>query len=430
MSPVMEPGLMDTRPMLASARLAQADWVRRSFLERKRCFRRLRGGLAANSVSLAQALAAVKDRPPAEKLASEVLPLADTCCWLEKRAEEVLRPRRQRGKDRPLWLQGVEFHVHRQPFGIILVIGPANYPLFIPGSQILHALAAGNAVLFKPAPGTELVAEIFARITGRAGFDARLFQLLPSNAESGIEAIRQGVDKIIFTGRSLSGRSVLAEAAAQNTPSVMELSGEDAAVILPDADLDLAIRCLRFAARWNQGDTCMAPQRIIVVESIASAFRKLSAAGDGPEIEIEVVADADSAIRAATASHYGLGISIFSRDPEKARLLAATLKTGFAVINDLIVPTADPRMPFGGIKGSGFGVSRGAEGLLEMTFPHVVLVRHGSFRPHLEPLSSAAESLFAAYTLAIHGEGRHRLRGIRAVLAALLAEKRSRREKN
>jgi acyl-CoA reductase-like NAD-dependent aldehyde dehydrogenase len=195
-------------------------------------------------------------------------------------------------------------------------------------------------------------------------------------------------------------------------------------VILPDADLDLAIRCLRFAAHWNGGDTCMAPQRIIVVESIASEFRrKLTAAAYRPEIRIEVVADTDSAIRAATESAYGLGISIFSKDLEKAGSLAATLKTGFAVINDLIVPTADPRMPFGGIKGSGFGVSRGAEGLLEMTFPHAVVVRHGRFRPHLEPLHTAAANLFAGYTLAVHGEGHQRFRGIREVLAALMAKK-------
>ncbi|MBV8279542.1 MAG: aldehyde dehydrogenase family protein, partial [Verrucomicrobia bacterium] len=225
----------EIRPMLAFARVAQADWCRQSFADRRRYFRRLRRLIASNAMLLAQTAAEIKNRPLSEKLASEVVPLADTCCWLEKRTGEVLRPRLEKRKHRPLWLQGVAFDVHRHPFGIILVIGPANYPLFIPGSQILHALAAGNAVLFKPAPGTEMMAEVFARIAGCAGLDAGLFQVLPAMTDSAIAVIREGIDKIIFTGRSKSGRSILAEAAARNTPAVMELTGEDAALVLADA---------------------------------------------------------------------------------------------------------------------------------------------------------------------------------------------------
>ncbi len=100
----------------------------------------------------------------AEKLVSEVLPLADACRWLEKNAARVLASRRCGKSQRPFWLKGVSFEVQRMPFGVVLVIGPGNYPLFLPAVHALHALAAGNAVLLKPAPGTRSVAIMFAKL--------------------------------------------------------------------------------------------------------------------------------------------------------------------------------------------------------------------------------------------------------------------------
>ncbi|MGC2577485.1 MAG: hypothetical protein WA376_07900, partial [Terrimicrobiaceae bacterium] len=93
----------------------------------------------------------------------------------------------------------------------------------------------------------------------------------------------------------------------------------------------------------------------------------------------------------------------------------------FVLVNDLIVPTADPRMPFGGVRESGFGVTRGEEGLLEMTFPHVVVVRQGRSRPHFDELRADDERLFASYIQAAHGRGPKRVEAIRDLIRALLA---------
>ena len=130
MNETVESSQLEMRPMLASGRAAQAHWGRQSFTHRTRYLRRLRGLIASNSILLAQTAAETRDRPLAEKLASEVVPLADTCRWLEKRTEEILKPRLEKRRHRPLWLRGVTFEVHRHPFGIILVVGPASYPLF------------------------------------------------------------------------------------------------------------------------------------------------------------------------------------------------------------------------------------------------------------------------------------------------------------
>ena len=403
-------------------RAAQARWALTPFAERLRIIRELRHLIAENAHGLANAAGAVSDRPLAEKLVSEVLPLADACRWLEKNAARILAPRAGGKRGRPFWLQGVSFEVQRQPFGVVLVIGPGNYPLFLPAVHALHALVAGNSVLLKPAPGTRDVAFRFSELIRVAGLDPALLTILPESVEAARDAIGGGVDKVVFTGSSENGRDVLATLAETNTPSVMELSGEDAVIVLADADLDLVARALRFGARLNAGETCIAPRRLIVVQSGAN---ELLAHRGLPRLLIERVRDEAAAVQCANSADFALGATIFSRDIAKARALAAQLKTGFVLVNDLIVPTADPRMPFGGVKASGFGSTRGDEGLLEMTFPHVVAIRRGRAHQHFDEPAADDAQLFSAYIRAAHG--RSRLAAIRELISALIAKAKSRK---
>ncbi|RME75449.1 MAG: aldehyde dehydrogenase family protein [Planctomycetota bacterium] len=92
------------------------------------------------------------------------------------------------------------------------------------------------------------------------------------------------------------------------------------------------------------------------------------------------------------------------RDLAAARF-AERVDAGVVVINDVIVPTADPRLPFGGRRASGFGVTRGREGLLEMTQVKAIALRAGTFRPHLDPAMPRDADLFRAYLGAVHGRG-------------------------
>jgi acyl-CoA reductase-like NAD-dependent aldehyde dehydrogenase len=104
---------------------------------------------------------------------------------------------------------------------------------------------------------------------------------------------------------------------------------------------------------------------------------------------------------------YALGVSIFCGrgDEKRARSMATMLKAGTVLINDVIAPTADPRVPFGGRGSSGYGVTRGAEGLLEMTAVKTVLVRRGSSTLHMDPLQDADAPMLAGAIVAIHGKG-------------------------
>lgn len=412
----------------SAAREAQERWAMEPIAERLRVVRELRHLIAEEAESLAAAAAQVSDRPLAEKLVSEVLPLADACRWLERRAARVLAPRQHGRSGRPFWMRGVSFEVQRQPFGLVLVIGPGNYPLFLPAVHSLHALAAGNAVLLKPAPHTRAVASAFARLFVAAGLEPALLTVLPESVEAAQEAIAGAVDKVIFTGSSGNGRAVLADLAMSNTPAVMELSGEDVVLILADADLDLVVRALRFGMRLNGGETCIAPRRIVVVTSVVHQLRARLLEGN-LELPIDCVQDEREAVERVNAGRFGLGVSIFSADSSRARLLAARIRSGFVLINDLIVPTADPRMPFGGVKASGFGVTRGEEGLLEMTFPHVVAIRRGRSHPHFEESASGDAQLFASYIRVAHGRRRALSRSVAKLLRALLAAAKFRKKK-
>jgi acyl-CoA reductase-like NAD-dependent aldehyde dehydrogenase len=401
------------------ARDAQIRWASKPIAQRLRVVRELRHLLAENAEPLAIAVAATNDRPMEEKLVSEVLPLADACRWLEKSAARVLAPRRSGSRGRPFWLRGFSFEVQRQPFGLVLVIGPGNYPLFLPAVHSLHALVAGNAVLLKPAPGTRNIALFFAKLARDAGLDPTLLTILPESVVAARDAIAGGVDKVIFTGSSENGRDVLADLAKSNTPAVMELSGEDAVLVFADADLELVVRSLGFGTRLNNGRTCIAPRRLIVVQSVADDLLARMANARVPRLPIERVRDEAAAARRANATDFALGASIFSRDIARARSLAARIKTGFVLINDLIAPTADPRLPFGGVKASGFGTTRGDEGLLAMTFPHVVAVRRGTSHPHFDETVPEDAKLFSSYIRAAHGRRRKRFSAIRDFIGAL-----------
>src|SRR4051794_4878894 len=136
---------IDTYERLRGSRAVQQQWSATKIRDRLKVIRRFRHLLAANCEELAASVSRLQD----ETLISEVLPLADACRFLERNAERILAPQRPGRSGRPFWLWGVEVEIRREPCGVVLVIGPANYPLFLPGVQVLQALAAGNAVYVK-----------------------------------------------------------------------------------------------------------------------------------------------------------------------------------------------------------------------------------------------------------------------------------------
>lgn len=490
---------------LAAARRAQTRWGRSPLPQRLAWVRELRRLIAENAGQLAEASAAGRSRPILESLTAEVLPLAEACRFLEREAGEILKPRRLGKRGLPIWLAGVSSEIYREPFGVVLIIGPGNYPLLLPGVQLIQALVAGNAVLVKPAVGGTAAARALCDWIVRAGFDSELVALLPESTEAAQAAIKARPDKVLFTGSAATGEKILAQVAPHLIPATMELSGCDAAIVRGDANLDLAVKALVFGLRLNHGATCMAPRRVFVARSLATelegrlaaAFNLRGSPGEeapafadqhqsslpsvgaarlrpllddalaggahfivggmsesgsiltpvvlaglspdarllheevfAPVLAMVTVADDEEALLRANDSPFALTASIFTRDESAARFLAARLNAGVVTINDLILPTADARLPFGGRKRSGFGVTRGAEGLLELTTPKVITMTRGQFRPAFEAPQPGDAELFQAYLKLSHGRGlKSRWTALVSLLRSVSNRKKSSRKK-
>ncbi len=470
----------DVRQLVAQARKAQAAWAARPLHARLAIVRRVRHGLATRATDVLNAFPAMLVRNRAESLVAEIVPLVEACRYLERKAPRLLRPRRFRTRLHPAWLSGVALRVHREPLGVVLILGPWNYPLLLPGVQTLQSLAAGNAVVLKPGRSGTRVARLLRDILVEAGVPPNLVVVLDEAEETGYAATEAGVDKVFLTGSAQTGEQVLRQLSKSLTPAVMELSGCDAVYVRADADLELVIKALRFGLSFNGGATCIAPRRVFVSVSIAadlesgltamartvapwpvpvdslqqvrrlvdeaerSGARVLTGriendrmspviiANAHPEmgllqtdvmaplLGLVTVSDDDEALAAAAACPYALGATIFGSERE-AQKLACRVPAGVVVINDMIVPTADPRLSFGGRGRSGYGMTRGAEGLLEMTRLKTVAVRRGSWRPHLEEPGPDDERLFRSYLGAVHGgTWKGRLSHCRELLSLLL----------
>jgi acyl-CoA reductase-like NAD-dependent aldehyde dehydrogenase len=193
--------------------------------------------------------------------------------WAAKHARRELGPRRVRA--------GLfSFHqaatVEYQPLGVVGVIGPWNYPVFTPVGSIAYALAAGNAVVFKPSeltPATgDWLVRSFREALGVFGEVQPVFQLVTGDGSTGEALARSGVAKIAFTGSAGTARKVMAAAADTLTPVVAECGGKDALLVAADADLDAAADAAAWGAMSNAGQTCVGVERVYVAEPVYQSF--------------------------------------------------------------------------------------------------------------------------------------------------------------
>jgi acyl-CoA reductase-like NAD-dependent aldehyde dehydrogenase len=464
--------------VLSQARVSQQIWAGKDVRKRLALLRRARHRLARRGIEMAQTVPCDQPgalcRSVADTLVSEVLPLLEACRFLELEAAWILAPQRLSIHSRPLWLRRVTAETRREPLGVVLIIAPANYPLFLPGVQALQALAAGNAVLWKPAAGGLAAAMALREILIDCGLDPALLQVLDESDQAAKDAIADGVDKVFLTGSAATGTAVMHQLAEHLTPAVMELSGCDAVFALPGADLERTIAALAFGLRLNGSATCMAPRRLFLVGAnpglvpalvdrlkhlplvslpvsiqtrLADVLEDAQRLGGGllmdgsvaelryavitkaapamrvaqsdifaPVLAVFDVPDADAAIAACAACPYALAAAIFGPEGQ-ARALASRLQAGTVLINDLIVSTADPRISFGGRKSSGFGVTRGREGLLEMTVLKTIVVQRSRDLRAYRPTTPAHQSFFGAYLEAVHaGNWIMRWNGLRRLI--------------
>lgn len=257
--------------MIERAQKAQASWAQLSPQQRATCFFNAREYIVDNIDNIADLISSENGKPKFEAIVNDIIPVLDLLTQYAKRAHKLLRPQRV-----PLHLmKHRKSYLHFFPKGVIAIISPWNYPFSIPFGEIALALMAGNAVVFKPSEVTPLIGLKIAEIFEQAFLPKDLLQVVIGEAQCGAALVNAGVDKICFTGSVATGKKVMAAAAQNLTPVVLELGGKDPMVVLPDANLDFATSAALWGGFSNSGQACASVERIIVHASIHDEFVRL-----------------------------------------------------------------------------------------------------------------------------------------------------------
>ncbi len=338
--------------------------------------------------------------------------------------------------------------MHRKPFGVVAAIAPWNWPLLIAIWQIVPSLRAGNTVVIKPSEYTSIGTLEMVRLIAEA-LPPGVLNTVSGAGEVGSWLVENpDVNKIMFTGSGATGSKIAAAAARNLTPTTMELGGNDAAIMLPDADPKAMAMGLFWGAFINMGQTCACAKRLYVPESLHDAvvaelkalaeampmgdgmqpgmvmgpiqnrmqfdkvsrlveraraegativcggtpkpgpgnFYPLTLVTDiadgaalvdeeqfGPVLPIIKYRNVDDAVASANRLDAGLGASVWSTDVDKARQVASRIQAGTVWINQHGM--IHPMVPFGGVKGSGWGVEFGVDGLKSVTQPQVISIK-------------------------------------------------------
>jgi acyl-CoA reductase-like NAD-dependent aldehyde dehydrogenase len=430
---------------IASAKAAQPAWAALPDGKRREHLEHVADALKRNATYLAEWVTREQGKPLGglgpDQVPGALFELAGCEAWTRVPASLDLPVETVFEDD------GRRYEVHRKPYGVIAAIAPWNWPLLIAIWQIVPALRAGNTVVIKPSEYTSIGTLEMVRIMAEH-LPPGVLNSVSGPGEVGAALVdNPQIDKIMFTGSGSTGAKITAIAARHLTPTTMELGGNDAAIVLADADPAAIAMGLFWGAFINMGQTCAAIKRLYVPESLHDAvvdeLRKIATTvpmGDGfgagvvmgpvqnrmqfdkvsrlveasrrdggeivcggqaregagnfypltlvtgladgaalvdeeqfgPVLPIIKYRELEDAIASANRLDVGLGASVWSSDVAQARAVAVRLQAGTVWINQH--GAIHPMVPFGGVKGSGWGVEFGAEGLKAVTQPQVISI--------------------------------------------------------
>jgi aldehyde dehydrogenase (NAD+) len=262
------------RATVARAQEAAEWWHGLGFGQRRRRLLSWCSDLTRQLGELAELISAETGKPRDDARLECVLVIAHLD-WAARNAERVLRRRRVRSG---LLMCHEASSVGYEPYGVVGVIGPWNYPAHTPMGSISYALAAGNAVVFKPSELTPGVGRALADSLAAVVPEQPILQVVTGFAETGAALCRAGVDKLAFTGSTATARKVMATCAEMLTPVVIECGGTDALLVDSDADLAAAADAAVWGAMTNAGQTCVGVERVYVVNDVAASLTERIAA--------------------------------------------------------------------------------------------------------------------------------------------------------
>jgi len=207
-------------------------------------------------------------RAAAESRLAEITPVLQAARYARRHLRRWMRPRRAAV---PWRLKPGRARVHRQPLGVMGIIAPSNYPWNLAWLPAVDALAAGNRVLIKPSEFTPATSALMARLAERY-FDAEELAVVTGDVETARAFSALPFDHLLFTGNARVGREVARAAATNLTPVTLELGGKTPAIIGTDADLTHAAERIAFGKWLNAGQTCIAPDHVMIEASRLGDF--------------------------------------------------------------------------------------------------------------------------------------------------------------
>ncbi len=254
----------DLADMLAGLRRVHATGRTRSLEWRTAQLEGLVRFLGEREGEIADALASDLGRSSFESWFGDVAPPKGEAEVALKNLRRWMRPRNRRV---PLAQMPTRARIQYEPLGVVLVIGPWNYPMNLSLAPMVAALAAGNCVVLKPselAPATSrLLAEVLPD-----HLDRDAVAVIEGDGVVTQHLLSLGFDHAFFTGGTEIGRKIMEGAAATLTPVTLELGGKSPAIVMADADLDVVARRIAWVKLMNSGQTCIAPDYVLVEESV------------------------------------------------------------------------------------------------------------------------------------------------------------------
>jgi aldehyde dehydrogenase (NAD+) len=277
--------LSDLRQLFASGR----TWGLRWRLSQLEAIERL---CDEREADIAAALHADLGRPAVEAWLGDIASTKGEAAFARKHLKKWMRRRRQ---PLPLAQLPGRSWVQYEPLGVVLIIGPWNYPVYLTLAPLVAAVAAGNCAVLKPSELAPATSALLARLVPLY-MDAEAVRVVEGDGETTKELLAQGFDHALFTGGTTVGKKIMAAAAPTLTPVTLELGGKSPVIVAADADLDVAARRIAWVKLMNSGQTCIAPDYVLADRSISQ------------ELTDRIVAS----IRAFRADEHGHGMRIIN----------------------------------------------------------------------------------------------------------------------
>jgi aldehyde dehydrogenase (NAD+) len=275
--------LADLRRVFAAGRTRVLEWR----LEQLRAIERF---LDEREPEIAAALAEDLGRSPVEAWLGDVASSKAEAAYARKHVRKWMRRRRE---SLPLAQLPGRAWVQYDPLGVVLVIGPWNYPLYLSLAPLVAAVAAGNCAVIKPSELAPATSALLARLLPQY-VDAEAVRVVEGDAATTQELLAAGFDHVLFTGGTEVGKKIMAAAAPTLTPVTLELGGKSPVIVTADADIDVAARRIAWVKLLNSGQTCIAPDYVLadhrivadLVDKIVSNVRDFRAGEVDPGLRI------------------------------------------------------------------------------------------------------------------------------------------------